>query len=65
MELVPSTGAAQSIVLGSFRIDPPLDPGHSYTRTIAFNLPNKIQGVYTIKITTDAGSEVDSVLRSK
>src|SRR6185312_8427450 len=46
-------------VFGSFRIDPPLGAGNSYTRTIAFTLPTKIQGVYTIIVRSDTGGNID------
>ncbi|MGE4182659.1 MAG: putative Ig domain-containing protein, partial [Limisphaerales bacterium] len=57
--LAPNGTLAGATVLGSFRVDQALDAGKSYTRTIAFHLPVKIQGVYSIIIRTDTGGAVD------
>jgi subtilase family serine protease len=57
--LAPNGNLTGATVLGSFRIDPSLEAGKSYTRTIAFALPTKIQGVYSIIVRTDTGGAVD------
>src|SRR5690606_21181218 len=58
--LAPNGSLTGAIVLGSFRFDPVLGAGNSYTRTVHFNLPQKIQGVYTIVVKTDSAGVIDA-----
>ncbi|MCC6234076.1 MAG: hypothetical protein IT580_15635, partial [Verrucomicrobiales bacterium] len=57
--LAPNGSLSGATVLGSFRVDPPLDAGRTYTRTVSFTLPSKIQGVYAIVVRTDANGAID------
>ncbi|MBK8386898.1 MAG: VCBS repeat-containing protein [Candidatus Accumulibacter sp.] len=52
--LLPAGDEGQAIALGSFAYDRGLDPGMRYTRTEQVRLPAKIEGLYRVKVITNA-----------
>ncbi|MDR0673568.1 MAG: putative Ig domain-containing protein, partial [Zoogloeaceae bacterium] len=52
--LAPADNSGPAIRLGSFTYDRGLQPGKSYTRMEEVRLPAKIEGVYRIKVVTNA-----------
>jgi subtilase family serine protease len=52
--LLPVGDEGQAIALGSFGYDHGLDPGMRYTRTEQVRLPAKIDGLYRVKVVTNA-----------
>ncbi|WP_051319435.1 CARDB domain-containing protein, partial [Chitinimonas koreensis] len=55
--LIPSNGGA-AVTLGSFSYDRGLEPGLRYQRTEQVRLPAKIEGLYRIKVITNAGGQL-------
>lgn len=52
--LVPASGTGNAVSLGNFTYDRSLEAGIRYTRTEQVRLPTKIEGLYRIKIVTNA-----------
>ncbi|QNM95072.1 CARDB domain-containing protein [Chitinimonas koreensis] len=52
--LVPASGTGQPVVLGSYSYDRGAAPGIRYERTELVRLPGKIEGLYRIKVITNA-----------
>ena len=52
--LVPTDGTGNAVSLGSFTYDRSLESGIRYTRTEQVRLPAKIEGLYRIKVVTNA-----------
>lgn len=58
VELMPLSGGS-AVTLGSFSYDRVLESGiNHYTRTEQVRLPSKIEGLYRIKITTNASNQL-------
>ena len=52
--LVPVDDPDHPVRLGAFTYDRVLEPGKTYTRTEQVTLPSKVEGVYRIKVVTNA-----------
>lgn len=52
--LVPASGTGNWVPLGNFTYDRGLDSGIRYTRTEQVRLPSKIEGLYRVRVVTNA-----------
>jgi len=52
--LVPADGSGSAVLLGSFTYDRGLESGIRYNRTEQVRLPSKIEGLYRVKVVTNA-----------
>ena len=56
--LIPANGADSTITLGSFTYDRGLESGIRYTRTEQVRLPAKIEGLYRVKVISNANNQL-------